>query len=339
MPPDRPQFRELDLTPPPGAAPSSGSRNTSAAARFAWATLGWNVAVVLWGAYVRATGSGAGCGNHWPDCNGQVLGASAKSQTIIEFTHRMTSGIAFLMVIGLLIWCWRVTSKGNWARYSAVLAAVLMTNEALLGAALVLLDYVSQNKSAGRIVVLCLHFGNTLLLLASLSLTAAWLSKSGGFKWVRSGRQAVAIGSGLLATMAIGITGAMAALADTLFPATSLRASLLQDFSGNAPPLLHFRMLHPMVAFVSACYVGWVIVALSVQQRHFPRKAILLIVLLVAQIAIGATNVLLLAPVWLQIFHLLVADVLWITLVLTSADLMLEPSHVFQKLELPIARM
>jgi heme A synthase len=236
----------------------------------------------------------------------------------------MTSGIAFLMVICLLIWCWRVTPKGNWSRYSAALAAVFMANEALLGAALVLLDYVSQNRSAGRILVLCLHFGNTLLLLASLSLTAAWLSNGGRFQLVRSGRQVFAIGTGLLATMAIGITGAMAALADTLFPATSLRASLLQDFHGDAPPLLHFRMLHPLVAFVSACYIGWVICALSIQQRHFSRKAMLLIILLVAQLAIGATNVFLLAPIWLQILHLLVADVLWITLVLTSADLALD---------------
>jgi cytochrome c oxidase assembly protein subunit 15 len=299
------------------------SRNKSMAARFAWVTLGWNIAVVLWGAYVRATGSGAGCGNHWPDCNGVVLGASARSQTIIEFTHRMTSGIAFLMVIGLLLWCWRVTSKSDWARYSAALAAVLMTNEALLGAALVLLDYVSQNKSAGRILVLCLHFGNTLLLLASLSLTAAWLSNgAGGFKLVRSRRQAIAIGIGLLATMAIGITGAIAALADTLFPATSLRLSLLQDLSVNAPPLLHFRMLHPLVAITSAGYIGWVIF-ISARQQNFSRRAKLLIILLFAQLAIGATNVLLLAPVWLQIIHLFMADVLWITLVLVSADLML----------------
>ena len=294
-------------------------------ARFAWATLCFNVAVMLWGAYVRATGSGAGCGDHWPVCNGVVLGASAKVQTLIEFTHRMTSGIALLMVGGLVIWCWRVTSKGDWARYSAAFAAVLLANEALLGAALVLLGYVAQNESAGRILFLGLHFGNSFLLLATLALTAAWLSNSSGrFKLIRSGRQATAIGAGLLATMAIGITGSMAALSDTLFPATSLRSSLLLDVSPRAPALLHFRLLHPPVAIVSACYIAWVIFTFSVREHHVSKRAIGLVILLLAQLGIGVTNVLLLAPVWLQILHLFMADVLWIVLVLVSADLVLE---------------
>src|SRR3954469_17048683 len=96
---------------------------------FAWATLCCNVAVVLWGAYVRATASGAGCGNTWPLCTGAVLRASAKAQTVIELTHRLTSGIALLMVACLVIWCWRATSKGDWARYSATFAAAFLANE------------------------------------------------------------------------------------------------------------------------------------------------------------------------------------------------------------------
>src|ERR1700687_3408563 len=152
------------------------AREISHLARFAWAALCWNVAVVLWGAYVRATGSGAGCGNRWPLCDGHVVGGSAKAQTIVEFTHRITSVISLLMVTGLVVWCWRVTKKGDWARYSAVLAAAFLANEALLGAALVLLKHVANDQSAGRILLFCLHFGNTLLLLAMLSLTAAWLS-------------------------------------------------------------------------------------------------------------------------------------------------------------------
>src|SRR5229473_142670 len=195
-------------------------------ARFAWTVLYWNVAVVLWGAYVRATGSGAGCGNRWPLCDGDVIGASAKAQTIVEFTHRITSVISLLMVTGLVVWCWRVTKKGDWARYSAVLAAVFLANEALLGAALVLLKHVGNDQSAGRILFLCLHFGNTLLLLA---------------------------------TLVTGTTGAVAALADTLFPATSLPLSLAQDFGSGTPALLRVRLLHPAIATVAACYILWVI--------------------------------------------------------------------------------
>ncbi len=296
-------------------------------ARFAWTALYWNVAVVLWGAYVRATGSGAGCGNRWPLCDGDVIGASAKAQTIVEFTHRITSVISLLMVTGLVVWCWRVTKKGDWARYSAVLAAVFLANEALLGAALVLLKHVANDQSAGRVLFLCLHLGNTLLLLATLSLTAVWLSNgSRSFTLIGKWREVSSIGLGLLATMVTGTTGAVAALADTLFPATSLASSLAQDFSPGTPALLRVRLLHPALATVAACYVMWVILRSSTGRNRLSRSAISLIILLFVQVGIGMTNVLLLAPVWVQIAHLFVADALWILLVLASADLVLEPA-------------
>jgi heme a synthase len=296
-------------------------------ARFAWTALYWNVAVVLWGAYVRATGSGAGCGNRWPLCDGDVVGASANGQTIVEFTHRITSVMSLLMVTGLVLWCWRVTKKGDWARYSAILAAALLANEALLGAALVLLKHVGNDQSVGRILFLCLHFGNTLLLLATLSLTAAWLSNGRrNFTLIGKWREVGAVVLGLLATMVTGIIGAVAALADTLFPTTSLASTLAQDFSSGTPTLLRVRLLHPAVATIAACYVLWVIWRSSTGRNRFSRSAIALITLVFMQVVIGMTNVLLLAPVWIQIAHLFVADALWILLVLASADLVLEPA-------------
>jgi cytochrome c oxidase assembly protein subunit 15 len=299
----------------------------SQVARFAWIALYWNVAVVLWGAYVRATGSGAGCGNRWPLCEGDIVGASANGQTIVELTHRLTSVISLLIVTGLVAWCWQRTKNGDWARYSAVLAAALVANEALLGAALVLLKHVGNDQSAGRILFLCLHFGNTLLLLATLSLTAVWLSNgSRSFNLIGNWRQLSAIGLGLLATMVTGITGAVTALADTLFPSTSLASSLAQDFRAGTPALLRMRLLHPAVSAVAAFYVVWVILKSSTRRNRLPRSAIVLIILFLAQAGIGITNVLLLAPVWIQIAHLFVADALWISLVLASADLVLEPA-------------
>ncbi len=294
-------------------------------AAFAWATLACNVAVILWGAYVRATGSGAGCGNRWPICGGTVLGANAQTPTIIEFTHRLTSGIALLMVGSLAIWCWRVTKKSDWARYSAALAAVFLVNEALLGAALVLLGHVAQDKSSGRILFLCLHFGNTLLLLATLTLTARWLQiVNSNLKVHARPREVIAIGAGLLATMIIGITGAVAALADTIFPATSLRTAWAEEFSSSAPVLLHLRLLHPAVAVIASAYVLWIILKIAHRHTGRSRTAIALVFLFGAQIGLGIMNVLLLAPVWLQILHLCIADLLWIVLVLASADLLLE---------------
>ena len=306
-------------------------------ATFAWVTLSCNVAVVLWGAYVRATGSGAGCGNKWPICGGEVLGASARAQTVIEFTHRVTSGIALLMVGALAVWCWRVTKKGDWARYAAVLAAVLLANEALLGAALVLLGHVAQDKSSARILFLCLHFGNTLLLLAMLTLTARWLrTVSSNLMLIQRPREVMAIGTGLLATMVIGISGAVAALGDTLFPATSLRSALAEDFGSGSPALLHLRMVHPAVAVMASAYVLWVIFKIALRRTRRSRTGIALVILFLAQIGIGIMNVLLLAPVWLQILHLCVADLLWIVLVLASADLLFEPAE--RKQELPAGR-
>jgi len=297
----------------------------SGTARFAWATLCFNVAVVLWGAFVRATGSGAGCGNRWPDCGGSVLGTSVKAQTMIEFTHRITSGVALLMVVVLLLWCWRATSKGNWARYSAVLATALLANEALLGAALVLSGHVAQDQSGGRILFLGLHFGNTLLLLATLALTAAWLqSGRGKFTLIQKRTEVSAVVVGLLAVLAIGMTGTVAALTDTLFPATSLRASVLQDFSSTSPGLLHFRLVHPVLAVIAGIYVIWVVLKSSSRRICPSRASMVLVILLFTEIGIGLMNVLLLAPVWLQILHLLVADTIWISLVLASAALVLE---------------
>ena len=156
------------------ASASKGGRVSLS--RFAWLTLAYNIAVVVWGAYVRATGSGAGCGSHWPLCNGELLPMTSQTQTLIEFTHRATSGLSLVLVTTLLIWAWRRTSRGEWSRYSAAAAAILLFNEALLGAMLVVFEHVGMDRSASRAVFLSLHFGNTLLLVAALTLTAKWFT-------------------------------------------------------------------------------------------------------------------------------------------------------------------
>src|SRR5580704_13432013 len=176
-------------------------RAPKALVRFAWGVVGYNVLVILWGALVRATGSGAGCGNHWPLCNGQVIPLSPRVDTVIEFTHRCMTGGSTFLVIGLLVWTFRATVKGQAARVMAVASMVLLLNEALLGALLVKLGYVTGNRSVGRMVVLSIHLSNTLLLLAALTLTALMLGtrqKWAGLGGVRGRGFALA---GLLATV------------------------------------------------------------------------------------------------------------------------------------------
>jgi cytochrome c oxidase assembly protein subunit 15 len=295
---------------------------------FAWFTLAYNVAVVLWGAYVRATGSGAGCGSHWPLCNGEFFPATPQTQTVIEFTHRVTSGLSLVLVAILLIWCWRRTAKSDWPRYSAVAAAVLLFDEALLGALLVLLDHVGGlDRSATHALFLCLHFGNTLLLLAALALTARWLSnRDARLGVVAKPFQTITTGLGMVSVMVIGMTGSLASFGDTIFPADSLPHAVVQDFSSSGNILLRLRVLHPIAVVIGSIYILWLLQTFWRKQDRSPWM-LLLTVTLTAQIALGTMNVILLAPVWLQMTHLLVAEMFWILLVLASADQLFANHH------------
>jgi heme a synthase len=293
-------------------------RAPQALVRFAWGVVGYNVLVILWGALVRATGSGAGCGNHWPLCNGQVIPLSPRVDTVIEFTHRCMTGGSTFLVIGLLVWTFRGTVKGQAARVLAVASMLLLLNEAFLGALLVKLGYVTGNQSMGRVVVLSIHLSNTLLLLAALTLTARLLGT--GQIWrelgARGGKKLWAL-IGLAATIVVGVSGSLAALGDTLFPASSLRAAFAQDFAAGSPWLLRLRGVHPASAVVAAGFVIWLVV--QAKRAGAGRLAGLVLALLGFQFALGVADVLLLAPVWMQILHLLGADLYWVALVLLAA--------------------
>ncbi|HTZ58909.1 MAG TPA: COX15/CtaA family protein [Acidobacteriaceae bacterium] len=287
--------------------------------RFAWVVLIYNVAVILWGAVVRATSSGAGCGDHWPLCNGVVVQTHPRLATLIELTHRMTSGVTVIAILLLLVWTFRSTLAGHLARITAVTATVLVFNEALLGALLVLLHLTADNHSPARAVYLSLHLANTLLLLGALTLTAHFLSAKEAFRRhsLRYLHLPAAI-TGLVAILLVGMTGTLAALSDTLFPATSFRAALAQDFADGTGWLQHLRLLHPASAIIAGLFLCWLL--LRALSRPAERNlAIGILILLGLQCALGVADVILLAPLWLQITHLLGADLLWITLVLLAA--------------------
>ncbi len=296
------------------AAAVTAGRTPKALVRYAWGVVGYNVLVILWGALVRATGSGAGCGNHWPLCNGEVIPLSPRLDTVIEFTHRCMTGGATFVVIGLLVWTFRATVKGQAARVMAVASMALLLNEALLGALLVKLGYVTGNQSVGRMVLLSIHLSNTLLLLAALTLTAVLLGT--GQLWrelgVRGGRKVWAV-LGLAATLVVGVSGSLAALGDTLFPASSLRAAFAQDFATGSPWLLRLRGIHPVSAVIAAVFVIWLVKQAYVTGAR--RLGRVVLGLLAFQFLLGLADVVLLAPVWMQILHLLGADLYWVALV------------------------
>jgi len=273
----------------------------------------------LWGAVVRATSSGAGCGDHWPLCNGVVLQTHPRLATIIELAHRMSSGVTVPLVLLLLLWTFRSTVSGHFARAAAITATVLTLNEGLLGALLVVLHLTADNRSPARAVYLSLHLANTLLLLGALTLAAHFLSRREAFAWstVRYTQLPLAI-TGLVATLVVGAIGTLAALSDTLFPATSLGAALAQDFSGNGGWLLRVRILHPLAAVLAGLFICWLLVRCV--SRHGERRlAIGVALLLTMQYGLGLADVALLAPVWMQIVHLLGADLMWIALVVLTA--------------------
>ncbi|WP_254062505.1 COX15/CtaA family protein [Acidobacterium sp. S8] len=309
------------------ALPFSAARedHSRGVQRFAWLVLIYNVAVILWGSIVRATGSGAGCGEHWPLCNGTVMQHSPRIETIIELTHRVTSGIALVAMLALLAWTFASTAKRHLARFFVIAAAVLTFNEALLGALLVLLGKVAHDQSASRAVYLSLHLANTLLLLAALAFTAHFLSRERGFMRGSVEYRAQGVASiGLLATLFVGVSGSLAALGDTLFPATSLGAALAQDFSAKSGWLLRIRWLHPSLGFLAGAFICWLIFTSAWRGRN-RSLAMGVVGLLALQYLLGFADVALLAPTWMQIVHLLGADLLWIALVVLTARVCIVP--------------
>lgn len=303
--------------------PGSGRGPFRSLAREAWLIYAFTVAVILWGAYVRATGSGAGCGSHWPLCNGEIIPRSPELETLIEFTHRLTSGLAFLLVGWLTFRVFRSVGRGHPARPAVLTALFFMVTEALVGAGLVLFGLVGENISLTRAWVMAFHLVNTFLLLAALALTAWWLNRPASRctdSWIRPAvTGTVVLGTLLL----VGMSGAVAALGDTLFPAVSLAEGVARDFHPESHILIRLRIYHPALALASVLVVPvalkWLGPAPAPGVRKWTRLTLLL---LAVQILVGLINLWLLAPVGLQMIHLLVADLLWTAAVLAVAERM-----------------
>jgi heme A synthase len=292
-------------------------------ASIAWATLAFNVVVILGGTIVRATGSGDGCGDTWPKCGDQFVPPNATIETLIEFSHRASSflaGVGVATVVVLALWFF---PKGDITRRLAVVSGILLIIEALLGAALVLYGWVDADISTGRMIVVPLHLTNTFLLLGALAVTAWWGTgfpvptrpiDSSTVRW---------LGVGALVIIVLGATGALNALADTIFPSESVTGGLADKFGPTAPLLSKLRVIHPALAVLGGVFVGWV----AAQRTRFAsarskRLASAVSIVVFSQFFIGIANIFLLTPLGLQVLHLMVADILWIVYVLFSASLL-----------------
>lgn len=290
-------------------------------AKYAYGVLAYTLLVVLWGAFVRATGAGAGCGSHWPKCNGALIPRPERIETVIEFSHRLTSGLLGVLMLGLVLWALRAFPRRHLVRRAALASLFFTVAEALIGGLQVRFEMVADNASPQRAIWQSAHLANTFLLIAALALTAWWASGGQPLRLRGQGLVGWLLGAGLLGTLVLGTSGTIAALGDTLFPVESLREGLAQDFADTAHFLIRLRVWHPFIAVMLGAYlvgVAWLIR----QWRPDPatrRLAIGMSGLFVTQLAVGSLNVVLLAPVWMQLVHLLLADLVWILLVLLTA--------------------
>lgn len=290
--------------------------------RFAAAFGVYLLLVILFGAWVRISGSGAGCGDHWPLCNGELVPRSPSAKTMIEYTHRVSSGFTGPLALVLVVWAWRRFAARAGVRGAALAVAGFVAIEGAVGAGLVLKELVESDASMARAVVIAFHLANTFGLMAAISLCALRAARGGRTQGVADAvRRALAACLG--ATVIVGASGAITALGDTLFPVAPYQgqagwfAHVRDDLQLGAHFLVRLRVWHPVLAVFVA--VSLLVVLGKVREEtegEAARLATAATLLLWLQLALGLASVVLRAPGWLQLAHLLVAQLLWCALCL-----------------------
>ncbi len=302
---------------------------------FAWFVVAYTIAVILWGAFVRATGSGAGCGSHWPTCNGQIIPRPEQVETIIEFFHRITSAVNGVLVIALVVGAFRLFPKSHLARRGAVLSLIFIIIEGLLGAALVRFEWVVDNVSIGRVIASGVHLINTSILM-SLLIVTAWATQSDAhweklsdkrLYWRHQGGVGWMLGIAFVGYLLLSASGAIAALGNTVFPSESLAAGLAADFNPASHFLIRLRIWHPVIAIALGMYLTVMGTAVATQRPFGQTRtyARLLKIIFGVQLIFGFFNLILMAPVWMQLVHLLLANLVLLGLVLLSVEALAQP--------------
>ena len=283
----------------------------------------YTLVVILWGAWVRVSKSGDGCGRNWPLCHGDILPSSISDvSTWIEWTHRFSTGIFGLAVIFLVIMAFKTFPVGHRVRKLCLWTLFFTLTEALIGAKLVLSELVGDVSSFQRAFVMSIHQLNSLLLTGSLALSFKSPHKSyenvlfRQDKFIKLKCYILEIGFLLLSIM-----GAIAALSSTLFPSESLTEGFWLDIQRNSHWLIQWRIFHPIFAI---CYVVVSLFLLSsfklkmkkdvvmkVEHLHYTVKVNYLILFYLLAFIVGLTNLLTLSPVILKLTHLTVTHVLW----------------------------
>ena len=300
------------FTASPAAAAEARASAGRLTTRLAWTALVANTVVVLQGAVVRLTGSGAGCGSHWPLCNGTVVPLDPTLETLIEFSHRLLSGGVLLIGAWLLVRALRARREKPGLAAFATASAALLVVEALIGAATVLLGLTGDNTSVARGYWVAGHLVNSLLLIGALACTVAFARDDAPAYPLRLSRQvplAAVLLTGVVGALLLSFTGGIAAMGNTIFPPESLAEGLRADFDPASHPLIRLRILHPLIAVAVGTYL-FVGLGLAWWLKPVPGArgvARTLLAVYLAQLAVGTFNLALLGPFLLQLLHLFLA--------------------------------
>ena len=296
-------------------------------ARFALFVLAYNLLVIIWGVFLRASKSGDGCGQHWLTCHGEVIPSAPELKTVIEFSHRLTSGLAFFAVLILVIWAFRKFPKDSPIRKTALVSFIFIITEALVGAGLVLTGNTAETLTAARPFWMAGHLINTFILLAFLSLTAWFASGGKSFDFKAQPKILLLLFFAIVGILLVGMSGSVAALSSMLFPSETLAEGIAKDFSATSNILLRLRVSHPLLSVGVSVYLIFLAGWLKMKFANLPnvaRWSNILSILIIFQIAFGSLTLLTLAPIVMQIGHLLLADLIWISFVLLSANVLAE---------------
>ena len=297
-------------------------------AKFAWLVLAWNIVVILWGVFLRASKSGDGCGQHWLTCEGEVIPSAPALKTVIEFSHRITSSLDGLLLIALLVWAFVIWKRRRSDSTKKVLkmaagSFVFVVIEGLLGAGLVLTGNTAETLTPERPFWMAGHLVNTLILLTFLTLTARYASGGKPLNFYVERKYLAAIVIGFAAILLVGITGSIAALSHMIFPSGTIAEGIEKDFSPTSNILLRLRLLHPITAILTSVFLifltGW-LTKESGKERLVVRWSNVLSIMVLVQIAFGSLTLLTLAPIAMQLGHLLFVDVIWISYVMFAAS-------------------
>ena len=281
---------------------------------YAKAGLYLSILSILAGAFVRATGSGDGCGATWPTCKGRIIPALSDTSELIEFSHRSVSGV--LLIVTLIIFAkTRKFQKNSLVRTITNYLTFFVIFEALIGAVIVIFEWVGLNSSLPRIIAVPIHLVNTFGLLGCYAILYKILDENIEEIISMFNKNFIFISSLFLLS---GATGSIAALADVLFPSASFIEGFLADFDRTSEILTRLRILHPIVS--SALSLVLYVYSVRINKKYNIRVKPLQTLIFVA-VFLGFLNVLSNIILPLSILHLAIADFLWISYIYVSIDL------------------